>query len=150
MQNMKLALIVGQGEVNQPLLNDMAPNLPLVALDGAAHMLRETGLSADVIIGDFDSFDPAYYGTDLLFTNAHLSCCGNDAGRQNQVDQYISFILDAKTAGGAIDLPANTPFIYGGDLNLVGFSQQLTTLITGDIQDTGTWGAGGAPDRGAA
>ena len=64
MQNMKMALIVGQGEVNQPLLNDMAPNLPLIALDGAAHMLRETGLSADVIIGDFDSFDATAYGTD--------------------------------------------------------------------------------------
>lgn len=89
---------------------------------------------------------PAQYATDLLFTNSHLSCCGNDAGRQDQVDQYIEFILDAKTAGGVIDLPANTPFVYGGDLNLVGFSQQLTTLITGDIQDTGTYGTGAAPD----
>lgn len=89
---------------------------------------------------------PIQYGTDLLFTNAHLSCCGSDANRQDQVDEYSAFILDAKTAGGNIDLPANTPFVYGGDLNLVGFSQQLTTLITGNIQDVGTYGAGGPLD----
>ena len=64
MQNMKMALIVGQGEVNQSLLNDMAPSWPLIALDGAAHMMREKGLSPDIIIGDFDSFDPASYGTE--------------------------------------------------------------------------------------
>ena len=89
---------------------------------------------------------PSIYGADLLFTNSHLSCCANDASRQNQVDQYVAFILDAKTPGGAIDLPLFTPFVYGGDLNLVGFSQQLTTLITGNIQDTGTYGPGGPLD----
>ncbi|RKE97947.1 T9SS type A sorting domain-containing protein [Ichthyenterobacterium magnum] len=85
---------------------------------------------------------PSSYGTDLLFTNAHLSCCGADVNRQDQADQYAAFILDAKSAGGDITLPANTPFVYGGDLNLVGFSQQLTTLKTGDIQDTASYGVG--------
>ncbi|MGH1383779.1 endonuclease/exonuclease/phosphatase family protein [Kordia sp.] len=86
------------------------------------------------------------YHTDLLFTNAHLSCCGADTSRQDQVDQYAAFILDAKTAGGLIDLPENTPFVYGGDLNLVGLAQQLETLKTGDIQDTATYGQGGFLD----
>ena len=45
-----------------------------------------------------------------------------------------------------IDLPQGTPFVYGGDLNLVGYAQQLTTLITGDIQNTATYGNGGSPD----
>jgi hypothetical protein len=89
---------------------------------------------------------PASYGTDLLFTNAHLSCCTNDAGRQAQVDEYAAFIHDAKSAGGLIDLPFGTPFVYGGDLNLVGFSQQLNTLISGNIQDVATWGQGAALD----
>lgn len=89
---------------------------------------------------------PNSYSTDLLFTNAHLSCCGADMNRQDQVDQYAAFILDAKAAGGDITLPANTPFVYGGDLNLVGFSQQLTTLKTGDIQDTVSYGQGGPLD----
>lgn len=89
---------------------------------------------------------PDEYTTDVLFTNAHLNCCSNESGRQNQADAYTAFILDAKTSGGSIDLPENTPFIYGGDLNLVGFSQQLSTLMTGDIQNTSTYGQGGMPD----
>jgi hypothetical protein len=89
---------------------------------------------------------PPSYSSDLLFTNSHLSCCANDAGRQDQADEYAAFILDAKTPGGIIDLPAFTPFVYGGDLNLVGFAQQQTTLVTGDIQDVATYGAGGPLD----
>ncbi|MEM6684340.1 MAG: endonuclease/exonuclease/phosphatase family protein [Bacteroidota bacterium] len=86
------------------------------------------------------------YHTDLLFTNAHLSCCGADASRQDQVDQYAAFMLDAKSAGGLINLPENTPFVYGGDLNLVGSAQQLETLKTGNIQNTATYGQGGFLD----
>jgi endonuclease/exonuclease/phosphatase family metal-dependent hydrolase len=86
------------------------------------------------------------YHTDLLFTNAHLSCCGADTSRQDQVDQYAAFILDAKSSGGLIDLPENTPFVYGGDLNLVGSAQQLETLKTGNIQNTATYGQGGFLD----
>ncbi len=74
---------------------------------------------------------PNSYTTDLLFTAAHLKCCDNgDALRQSQADEYAAFILDAKTSGGQIDLPQNTPFVYVGDLNLVGSSAPLTTLIT--------------------
>ena len=89
---------------------------------------------------------PSSYPTDLLFTNAHLSCCGADNNRQDQADQYAAFILDAKSSGGGITLPENTPFIYSGDLNLVGYAQQLTTLKTGDIQDTATYGVGAPLD----
>lgn len=85
-------------------------------------------------------------GSDLLFNSAHYSCCAAETSRQNQADEYINFLLDAKTPGGAIDLPVNTPFILGGDLNLVGYSQQLQTLLNGDIQNTATYGAGGFPD----
>jgi len=89
---------------------------------------------------------PDYYTKDILFTNAHLKCCTGETQRQDQADQYINFIQDAKTSGGVIDLPQGTPFVYGGDLNLVGYAQQLTTLITGDIQNTTTYGSGGSPD----
>ena len=89
---------------------------------------------------------PEYYTKDLLFTNAHLKCCTGESQRQNQADQYINFIQDAKTTGGVIDLTEGTPFVYGGDLNLVGYAQQLTTLITGDIQNTATYGNGDYPD----
>ena len=89
---------------------------------------------------------PSSYPTDLLFTNAHLNCCDADDLRQDQADQYAAFILDAKSPGGIITLEENTPFMYSGDLNLVGYSQQLTTLKTGDIQNTSTYGVGGALD----
>ncbi len=85
---------------------------------------------------------PVEYSTDILFTNAHLRCCNANTERQDQVDEYVSFMLDAITPGGTVDLPQNTPFIYAGDLNLVGFAQQLETLLTGDIQNTGTYGSG--------
>ncbi|WP_178984867.1 T9SS type A sorting domain-containing protein [Winogradskyella helgolandensis] len=89
---------------------------------------------------------PNSYATDLLFTNSHLHCCDADDSRQAEADQYAAFILDAKSPGGVITLEENTPFMYSGDLNLVGYAQQLITLKTGDIQDTATYGAGGPLD----
>ncbi len=85
---------------------------------------------------------PENYNTDLLFTNSHLRCCSANYERQEQVDEYVAFMLDAKTQGGEISLDLNTPFVYAGDLNLVGYAQQLTTLVTGDIQNTATYGQG--------
>ncbi len=83
---------------------------------------------------------------DLLVIANHWRCCGADDDRQNEADSVIGFLRDAKTAGGVITLPEGTPFVLGGDLNLVGWRQQLDTIITGDIQDEGTYGADDAPD----
>ncbi|MBH76519.1 MAG: hypothetical protein CMP68_05225 [Flavobacteriales bacterium] len=80
---------------------------------------------------------------DLLVINAHMSCCDNDNDRQEQADDFVNFILDAKSMGGVIDLANETPFVLCGDLNLVGLSQQLQTLISGEIIDTETFGIGG-------
>jgi hypothetical protein len=84
-----------------------------------------------------------------MVINSHLKCCGgqtNDDKRQLEVDATIAFILDAKTPGGVIDLPNETPFIILGDLNLVGDRQQLITLLTGEIINTPIFGIGGPPD----
>jgi endonuclease/exonuclease/phosphatase family metal-dependent hydrolase len=89
---------------------------------------------------------PSTYATDLLFTAAHLHCCTADAARQNQADEYVRFVQDAKNAGGAFTLPANTPMVYAGDLNSVGYVQQMTTLLTGDIVNNATYGADGPMD----
>ncbi len=89
---------------------------------------------------------PESYGTDLLYTNAHLNCCGANDRRQRQVDQYAAFVLDAKSPGGQITLPKNTPIVYSGDLNLVGLSNQLATLLTGQIQNVATYGSGAPLD----
>lgn len=92
---------------------------------------------------------PAWFGKDLLVINSHLKCCGgqiNDDKRQLEVDATIAFILDAKTQGGVINLPPETPFVILGDLNLVGDRQQLITLLTGEIINTSIFGNGGPPD----
>jgi len=89
---------------------------------------------------------PEMYQTDLLYTNAHLRCCEANYERQEQVDEYVAFMIDAQSSGGDINIPQDTPFVYAGDLNLVGYAQQLTTLITGEIQNTGVYGQGEAYD----
>ena len=89
---------------------------------------------------------PAEFEKDIMVINAHYSCCGANENRQQQADATVAFILDAKNSGGIIDLPENTPFVLVGDLNLVGFRQQLTTLVTGEIVNTQLFGDGGPPD----
>jgi len=92
---------------------------------------------------------PENFGKDILVINCHFKCCGgsaNDATRQREADAIIAFILDAKTSGGIIDLPDQTPFVILGDLNFVGDRQQLITLLTGEIINTQLFGNGGPPD----
>lgn len=92
---------------------------------------------------------PERFETGILVINCHYKCCGgaaNDATRQREADATISFILDAKSSGGVIDLPENTPFVITGDLNLVGERQQIITLLTGDIINTQLFGSGALPD----
>ncbi len=87
---------------------------------------------------------------DLLLIAAHWRCCSADGDRQQEADSIIEFLRDAKTTGGLLDLPTGTPFLMAGDLNLVGWQQQLTTVLTGDIIDEGTYGPDMAPDWGGA
>ena len=82
----------------------------------------------------------------IMVINSHWSCCGADKNRQLQADTTISFLRDAYSPGGQLDLPKNTPIIIMGDMNLVGDSQQLTTLLTGDIQNEDLFGDDFAPD----
>ena len=84
-------------------------------------------------------------GTDFLLINAHLPCCSNDSGRQQEVDRIMAFIRDAKLPGGVLTLATDTPIAITGDLNLVGLRQQLTSLLTGDIVNGG-FGADFDPD----
>ena len=84
---------------------------------------------------------PDSLGGPMLFINSHLSCCGNDAARQDQVDEMMAWIV-----GNEGSLNENTPIVYAGDLNLVGYAQQLETLLNGDIVQTQTFGPGGLPD----
>lgn len=89
---------------------------------------------------------PEIYKQDILAINCHFACCDNNEKRQAEADAFINFIIDMKTKGGIIDLPYGTPFFMSGDLNLVGYKQQLTTLLTGNIIDTETYGEPQKPD----
>lgn len=89
---------------------------------------------------------PATFATDILVVNGHLRCCDADGTRQLEADAFAAFLNDAKTTGGLIDLPEGTPIVLSGDLNLVGWRQQLETLLTGEVVNTNTYGPGGPPD----
>ncbi len=86
------------------------------------------------------------YSKDFLVVNGHLRCCSANAERQLEADAFASFILDAKSPGGEIELPEGTPFVLSGDMNLVGNRQQYTTLVTGDIVNNNVFGTGGHLD----
>jgi len=85
-------------------------------------------------------------GHDMLVVGCHLPCCANETGRQQEIDHLMSFFRDAKTPGGAVTVADSTLLVIAGDLNLVGLSRQLVTLLTGDIVDNATWGPDFAPD----
>jgi hypothetical protein len=86
------------------------------------------------------------WGVPMLFTSSHLKCCSGDALRQQQADEYMAFQRDAMTAGGSIEIPSGSPIIYGGDLNMVGLSGPINTLLTGNISDNEQFGADFSPD----
>jgi endonuclease/exonuclease/phosphatase family metal-dependent hydrolase len=88
------------------------------------------------------------YDKDLLAVNGHLSCCGNDDGRQEQVDALIQFLADAKQPGGLLELEEGTPMLFSGDMNFVGNDDQVNTVIDGNIDNNNLYGPDTKPDWG--
>ncbi len=86
------------------------------------------------------------YEKDFLFVSAHTPCCDNNDTRQNEIDNFMAFIRDAKEEDGVLSLDAGTPIVIVGDMNLVGYKQQQTTLITGDIVNQDSYGNAFLPD----
>jgi len=86
------------------------------------------------------------FPAEMLVINCHLSCCSADAARQSQCDQIMAFIRDARTPGGLLDLTSDNPIVITGDMNFVGSSRQLLTLLTGDIYDDASYGPDFHPD----
>ena len=81
-------------------------------------------------------------GSNLLIFNSHLSCCDNDEDRQQQVDEFSSLWRNwIKEESGPFELEEGTPFIHLGDLNYVGFSQQVETIKNGDIINESDYGS---------
>ncbi len=88
----------------------------------------------------------ADWGSNIMVIAHHWSCCTADANRQRQADATIDFLRDAMSPGGTITLTEGTPIVHAGDFNLVGWGQQLRTMVEGDIQDTGNYGPPFPPD----
>jgi len=84
---------------------------------------------------------------DLYLINAHMTCCGDgELSRQRQADSIVAWIKRLKSANSPVPLPKNTPLLLMGDLNLVGGTGPLDTLVAGDINDEATWGSDAPPD----
>ncbi|MBS3767136.1 MAG: T9SS type A sorting domain-containing protein [Candidatus Cloacimonetes bacterium] len=71
--------------------------------------------------------------SNLLLFVSHLSFGDYNEERQLEIDEMMAFIREAKEPGGILTLEENTPILIIGDLNLVGYAQQLETLLTGEI-----------------
>ncbi len=89
---------------------------------------------------------PGTYPRDILVTNSHLSCCANNTDRQLQIDDYNAFFKQLKEGGAGLGFTELTPFIFTGDLNLVGYAEQLNSLLTGEIVNINQFGTGAPPD----
>ncbi len=86
-------------------------------------------------------------GKNLLVINSHLSCCANNDGRQQQVDEFASVWRNWITnSDGPFNLDFETPFVHVGDFNFVGYRQQVETLRIGDIADEYEYGDDFPPD----
>lgn len=86
------------------------------------------------------------FNSHLLFIVAHPPAGSNNWGRQYEIDAIMAFIRNAKAQGGVLTLQPDTPIVIVGDMNLVGDAQQLTTLLTGQIINTGQFGPSFNPD----
>ncbi|MEW6750859.1 MAG: endonuclease/exonuclease/phosphatase family protein, partial [Candidatus Latescibacterota bacterium] len=82
----------------------------------------------------------------MLFVVAHPPCCRRDADRQREIDQIMGFLRQARQSPGELGLAPGAPIFVMGDMNLVGFAQQLQTLLEGEIVDRATFGPAFAPD----
>jgi exonuclease III len=86
------------------------------------------------------------YNSDLLFIVAHPPCCNNNTGRQLEIDAIMAFIRDNREYGRDFELKIDTPIMIIGDLNLVGYAEQLETLLTGEIVNVAQYGSPFTPD----
>ena len=91
------------------------------------------------------------YMRDLYLMNAHFKAGGNGSDidrRQQHADAIVRWIGDIKSPGGYISLPADTVVMTLGDLNVYDTDPHyhVTTLVTGDIVDEGTYGPDVSPD----
>jgi len=82
----------------------------------------------------------------FLVIGAHPPCCNNNEDRQREIDAFMAYLRDAEQGTGEMALAENTPIVIAGDMNLVGWSEQLATLRDGAIVNTTDYGPAFSPD----
>lgn len=128
--------------------NMIAARYPLtLRADGRIH--EERALSRGHALALVDLPDGQY--PDLYLVSAHFKSAGGSVDilmREHHGDILMTWVRDLKTPGGKIDLPANTPFMIMGDLNVYETDdhKHLNTLITGDITHEAKYGPDVDPD----
>ncbi len=75
------------------------------------------------------SIQPPVGGPLILF-NSHLSCCDNDPARQWEASAFVAYYQDMTTPGGVVDVVPDASVLVVGDMNLVGSSGPLKTLLS--------------------
>lgn len=77
---------------------------------------------------------------EILLINAHLPCCENDTGRLGEIDEILAYIRDIQDGTGDYALRTGSPIIFCGDMNLVGFRDQLDNIVEGNIDNNNAYG----------
>ncbi len=85
------------------------------------------------------------YGADLSLISAHPPCCDNEQGRQEELDGIAAWMRELKR-GGDSGIATGTFIVIAGDMNLVGSSEQVETLVAGVIGDEERFGRTVSPD----
>ncbi len=79
-------------------------------------------------------------GKEVMIINIHLPCCNNDTERQEEIDEILAFLRRSKGGSENYELDAKTPIIITGDTNFVGLSEQVSSIMAGDIKNNGNFG----------
>ena len=125
--------------------SDLGPDIHCISRFPILQSIKVVGSSNSQGNGAF-LIDLPFLNEDLLLIVAHLPCCENNYGRQQEVDAIMAFIRNAKNGSGPINLDPDSPIMIIGDMNFVGDSQNLQTLLDGNIIDESEFGSDFTPD----
>lgn len=91
---------------------------------------------------------PIAFPTDvqLLLIGAHPPCCNNNEARQLEIDAFMSWLREVREGNGPSMIGPHYGIIIAGDMNLVGDSEQLETLVHGTIVNQNEYGPSFHPD----
>lgn len=82
----------------------------------------------------------------MLVIGAHPPCCANNEARQWEMDAFMSWLREAMQGNGPAAIPDLFATVVTGDMNLVGWDEQLRTLVEGEIINTSEFGESFHPD----